>query len=660
VLVTGVPLWKENRLTGTIAVLTDLTERKHSESEIRRQKKYFETLFQNNPNAIVILDTEQKVQDCNPAFERLFGYSRDELLNHEIDPFIVPPEESERANEYTRQVHRGEAVYGLERRRRKDGSLLDVQLFGVPVMVNGQQAGILALYNDITELMQARQAAEEAAKAKAEFLANMSHEIRTPLNAIIGMTGLLLDTPLELEQRDFATTIRNSGDTLLTLINDILDFSKIEAGKMTLESQPFYLAACVESALDLVASKAAEKGLDLAFIPQENLPMRWTGDVTRLRQVLVNLLGNAVKFTASGEVVVLVSAEHQRANQYELHFAVRDTGIGIPANKVNHLFQAFTQVDASTTRKYGGTGLGLAISKHLVHLMGGRIWVESEMGKGSTFHFTIQSESAPVTGKMGNNVAQPSLSGRKLLIVDDNATNRLILTRQSQSWGMLPSAVPGGEEALHLARQNSQFDLVVLDMQMPRMDGITLAQELRKQPGFENVPLVMLTSLGHRPEDAQKVNFAAYLSKPIKSSMLYDTLITIFENAPAAKKQSATRPLFDPQMGERHPLHILLAEDNIINQKVALSILDRMGYRADVAANGQEALDALKRQAYDVVLMDMQMPEMDGEEATQHIRAQWPLNRQRPGRRPRTLPASWNGRLHQQTRSRGRTHPRFI
>ena len=627
VLVTGVPIWKDDHLTGTIAVFTDLTERKQAEAEILRQKKYFETLFKHNPSAILTLDTQERVVNCNPAFERLFGYSRQELLGKPIDPFIVPENANEQANEYTRQVTSGKEIYDIIERRRKDGSLLNVQLFGVPVKVNGQQTGILALYHDITELIQARQAAEEAAKAKAEFLANMSHEIRTPLNAIIGMTGLLLDTPLTMEQRDFANTVRNSGDTLLTLINDILDFSKIEAGKMLLESQPFYLATCVESALDLVASKAADKGLELAFIPQENLPTRWAGDVTRLRQVLVNLLGNAVKFTDKGEVVVLVSAEHKQANQYDLHFVVRDTGIGIPPDKVNNLFQAFTQVDASTTRKYGGTGLGLAISKHLVHLMGGKIWVESEMGKGSRFQFVIPSDTVPVTGKMGTNVAQPSLSGRKLLIVDDNATNRLILSRQSQSWGMLPTAVASGPEALQLIRQQSGFDLMILDMQMPEMDGLTLAQEIRKSKALEKLPLVMLTSLGHRPEDAQKINFAAYLTKPIKSSMLYDTLITIFEDLPV-KKQSSTRPLFDPQMGERHPLHILLAEDNAVNQKVALSILDRMGYRADVAANGLEALDALRRQPYDVILMDMQMPEMDGEEATQHVRADWPPEHQ--------------------------------
>ncbi len=619
VLVTGVPLMRENLVSGIIIVLTDLTERKVVERQMRIQKQYFETLFQNNPVAILTLDTSRSVMACNPAFERLFGFEKEQLLGFPNEDFIVPEEDRNQSAELLDRAATGTGVHEIVRRRRKDGQVLEVELFVVPVLVIGDQLGLLVLYHDITDLVQARKAAETAVRTKAEFLANMSHEIRTPLNAIIGMSGLLLDTPLNAEQRDFANTVRISGDTLLTLINDILDFSKIEAGKMLLEQQPFYLASCIESALDLVAPKSAEKGLELAYLMQENMPMRWTGDVTRLRQVLVNLLANAVKFTEKGEVVVHVNAEHKRGMQYELHFSVQDTGIGIPQDKLNNLFNAFMQVDASTTRKYGGTGLGLAISKDLVDLMGGRIWVESEAGKGSTFHFTVQSESVPVTGKIRGNVAEPSLTGRKLLIVDDNPTNRLILSRQTQAWGMLPHAVDSGAEALKLLEQPQNFDVAILDMQMPEMDGLMLAKTIQNNPRLEKLPLVMLTSLGRRPEDEQ-VRFAAYLTKPIKPSLLYDALLTILENAPAAKKHD-TRPLFDPQMGERHPLHILLAEDNIINQKVAISILERLGYRPDLAANGLEVLDALRRQEYDVILMDVQMPEMDGEEATRRIRS---------------------------------------
>ena len=628
VLITGVPLWKDNKLTGTIAVFTDLSERKTAENELRRQKQYFETLFQHNPIAIVTLDNKDLIQACNPAFTTLFGYTKEEVLGKELDPLIVPETNRNQAHDYTEHVGKGQIIHDVVRRQRKDCTLVDVELFGVPVVVSNQKLGVLALYHDITELIKAQEEAESAVKTKSEFLANMSHEIRTPLNAIIGMTGLLLDTQLNMEQRDFINTVRNSGDTLLALINDILDFSKIEAGKMLVENQPFYLGSCVESALDLVAPKAAEKSLDLAFVPQENIPMRWNGDVTRLRQVLVNLLGNAVKFTEKGEVVVYVTATHLKANQYELQFSVHDTGIGIPQDRLKQLFTAFTQVDASTSRKYGGTGLGLAISKHLVNLMGGKIWVESEQGQGSTFHFTIQSDSVPVTGKMGINIAQPSLAGRKLLIVDDNPTNRLILTRQSQSWGMLPFEATSAMDALKILEQKPMFDAAILDMQMPEIDGASLAQRIQQNPETAHLPLIMLTSLGKRPEDSAKANFAAYLTKPIKATLLYEILIGIFETTTTTPKKGDTRPLFDPQMGIRHPLRILLAEDNIINQKVASSILDRLNYRVDLAANGYETIDALRRQEYDVILMDVQMPEMDGEEATQQIRQEWPKDKQ--------------------------------
>ena len=636
VLVTGVPLRRENQLTGTILVVTDLTERKAAEAQIHIQKRYFETLFENNPVAILTMDSFHKVMSSNPAFEHMFGFEMREFVGSPGEDFIVPEEKRAESLQLMSRAAIGEGVHEIVSRQRKDGQVLEVELFAVPVLVIGEQLGLLVLYHDITALIQAREAAEQAARSKSEFLANMSHEIRTPLNAIIGMAGLLLDTPLNAEQRDFANTVRISGDTLLTLINDILDFSKIEAGKMLLEQQPFYLASCVESALDLVAPKAAEKGIDLAYLLDENMPMRWTGDVTRLRQVLVNLLSNAVKFTEKGEVVVNVSAKHKKGMEYELHFSVRDTGIGIPSEKVDSLFQAFTQVDASTTRRYGGTGLGLAISKHLVHLMGGKIWVESEIGKGSIFYFTFRSETVPTLEKGLGNAPQTSLAGRKLLIVDDNQTNRLILNRQAQSWGMLPQAVESGVEALKLLQHNPDFDVAILDMQMPDMDGLTLAKIIQGNPLLAKLPLIMLTSLGKRPEDTVQAHFAAYLTKPIKSSLLYEALLGVLSDSPAAKK-SDTVPLFDPQMAEKHPLRILLAEDNIINQKVAVSLLARLGYRPDVAANGLEVLDALRRQDYDVILMDVQMPEMDGEEAAVKIHKEWPV-----ARRPRIIAMTAN------------------
>ena len=629
------------------------TERRQAEEELRQSEERFRLLFDEAPVAYHEIEGEGIVRRVNRAECQLLGFEPDQMIGRPIWEF-VSPEQRDASREAVRNKLAGdhpiapfEREYrGADGRRRlfeihesliRDSNgvvtgmrsaMLDITERKHAERQLKQYAADLKTANDIQrtllkELEAAKIRAEAATRAKSDFLANVSHEIRTPMNAVIGMTELALYTRLTDEQREYLITVKQAAGELLTLLNDILDFSKIEAGRLELEAIPFHLRDSLGNTLSTLALRAEQKGLELAGDILSDVPESLIGDPGRLRQVIVNLVGNAIKFTERGEVVVRVRTEDIAGDHIKLHFTVRDTGIGIPLDKQQVIFEAFAQADTSTTRHYGGTGLGLAIAAQIVELMGGRIWVESEMGQGSVFHFTAAfrraTEAAPGTAP-----DLTSLQGLRVLIVDDNATNRRILEEMLASWRMWPASASSGASALAALERAGQvgepFALVLLDAMMPEMDGFELAERIRDRPDLAGATLMMLSSAGQGRDAARcrELGVAAYLTKPIQHSTLLDAIMTSLGAGRTARGQPAPA-VPAPQVNRR--LTILLAEDNAVNQRVAQRFIERWGHEVAIVSSGKEALAAIKERPFDLVLMDVQMPEMGGFEATRAIRA---------------------------------------
>ena len=617
-----------------VGSMMDVTERRRTEEALRASEVELRAVFSAMDDVILVLDAEGRYLKIAPTNPSLLYRPPDELVGKTLHE-VMPGEQADAFLDRVRRALEGGRPVHTEYSLPVDGR----EVWFAGTVSPMEEDRVVFVARDITErrraeqeLRQAKEEAESASRAKSEFLATMSHEIRTPMNGVIGMTGLLMDTDLTEEQREYAETVRASGESLLTIINDILDFSKIEAGKLNIEVVDFDLNATVEEAVDLLAEQAGDKGLELTSVVRRGVPGALRGDPGRIRQVLVNLLGNAVKFTEEGEVALTVALVEDAEEEATLRFEVRDTGVGLAREQQARLFESFFQADASTTRRYGGTGLGLAISRQLVERMGGKIGVDSEPGKGSTFWFALPLEKRPAGVLRAEAPRTADLHNVRVLVVDDNATNRKLLQEQLTTWGTENESAADGPSALKMLRSaadaGNPYDLAILDMMMPGMDGMELAQLIKADPSTASTKLMMLSSIGGRAEgraETQRANIEVHLAKPVRQSRLYEAMNTIV--TPAERKvgvapeprRSLAKAQADPR-GRLWRAHVLVAEDNHVNQKVAVRMLGRLGYRADVVADGVEAVEAVSRIPYAAVLMDVQMPRMDGHEATAEIR----------------------------------------
>ena len=615
----------------------EVNERGRAENALSEERRILRSLIDNVPDFMYVKDSQSRFVVANSSMARSMGVSSPEQLLKRTDFDFYPHEIAERYLRHEQNVMRSQQAL-LNREEEcvnGKGERISLLTTKVPLLdEHGVAIGIAGIGRDITkrreaeiEMLRARQAAEAASRAKSEFLANMSHEIRTPLNGILGMTELALDTELTAEQRDYLQTVKLSSDALLTVINDILDFSKIEAGKIDLELMDFNLRDCLESTLKTLAVRADEKRLELLCEIAPQVPEVVGGDSSRLRQIVTNLIGNAIKFTEKGEVSLKVQPEGAAGETRMLHFVVSDTGIGVPPDKQKLIFDPFAQADSSTTRRYGGTGLGLTITARLVAMMGGKIWVESQVGRGSQFHFTVQFKTAHTRAHPSTIIPREVLRGVRVLIVDDNETNRHILDRMLKRWEMKVTCVVSGLAALTELAANWEstdpYRLVITDIHMPEMDGFTLVEQIRRRPGLSSVIIMMLTSAryGGDSERYRGLGVAAFLSKPVRQSELRAAIESVVGGADQSRVPSEpATPLPPANAQPKRTMRILVAEDNLVNQRLALRLLEKRGHRVVVASNGREALAALEEDTFDLVLMDIQMPEMDGMEATAKIR----------------------------------------
>ncbi len=617
-----------------LSTTKDITLNFEAQQALRQSETQFRSLFEESAIGILIVDVEGKISKVNPIFVNMLGYEPEDFTGRLFTDFIHS-EDVGNDGLYYKELLSGERdSYQLEKRFVKENDEVIWGRLTYSMVRDNDNSPLfgIAMVEDISvkkrqeaELRKAKDAAEAGSRAKSEFLATMSHEIRTPLNGVIGMTSLLAETELTREQKEYLDIIRTSGEALQTLISDILDYSKIEAGKMDLEEAPFQLNQCIEEAIDLLAGQAEKKSIELAYLIDENVPEVIQGDISRLRQVLVNLVSNAVKFTFFGEVFINVKKMDEYDDMVKLLIQVRDTGIGIPEDRLGTLFKPFSQIDSSTTRKFGGTGLGLAICKRIVELMNGNIWVKSEEGKGSSFYFTV--EVIKVADKTVREYDYDILKNKKLLIVDDNLTNLKIFKTITEKWGLLPETTDSGVNAVSKILQGNEYDLILLDMQMPEMNGIEVAKKISVILGEKSIPIVFVTSFSFSEEEKSEADkyLAAQLTKPIKQSQLFDVLYYIFYSEPKKfYRKEKSLPTGDNNFAENLPLKILVAEDNPVNQKFIVHVLKKLGYTIDVAGTGKEVIEYLESNInYDLIFMDIQMPVMDGYEATRVIIDRW-------------------------------------